>query len=73
MSAKLEDPAGELVFGDEDAGEEVERQQQGVDDRRGGVLGGDRRGERNARQQNEAAPMTRVSRIAGSRPRDGTP
>ena len=41
-------PARELVFGDEDAGEEVERQEQGVDDRGGGVLGGDRRGQRDA-------------------------
>jgi hypothetical protein len=43
-----DDAARELVFGDEDAGEEVERQQQGVDDRRGGVLRGDRGGKGDA-------------------------
>src|SRR3954464_9834906 len=43
-----DDAVGELVFGDEDAGEEVERQQHRVDDRGGGVLGGDRGGEGDA-------------------------
>src|SRR3954470_4458288 len=43
-----DDAVGELVFGDEDAGEEVERQQHRVDDRGGGVLGGNRGGEGDA-------------------------
>ena len=57
---EVEDPAGELVVGDEDAGEEVERQQQRVDDRRGGVLGGDQprsarcRGSRRRRRRRRA-------------------
>ena len=45
---EVDDPARQLVVGDEDAGEEVERQQQEVDDRGGGVLGRDRRGEGDA-------------------------
>src|ERR1700744_2431399 len=43
-----DDAARELVVGDEDAAEEVERQEDEVDDRGGGVLGRDRRGERDA-------------------------
>src|ERR1700759_2203265 len=42
---EVDDPARQLVVGDEDAAEEVERQQQEVHDRGGGVLGRDRRGE----------------------------
>src|SRR6201999_3834903 len=45
---EVDDPARQLVVGDEDAGEEVERQQDEVDDRGGRVLGRDRRGERDA-------------------------
>src|SRR6201999_830950 len=45
---EVDDPARQLVVGDEDAGEEVERQEQEVDDRGGGLLGRDRRGERDA-------------------------
>src|ERR1700753_4065485 len=45
---EVDDPARQLVVGDEDAGEEVERQQQEVDDRGGGVLGRDRGGEGDA-------------------------
>ena len=45
---ELDDTARQLVFGDEHPGEEVERQQQSVDDRRRGVLRGDRRGQRDS-------------------------
>src|ERR1700744_2464130 len=45
---EVDDPARQLVVGDEDAGEEVERQEDEVDDRGGGVLGRDRRGEGDA-------------------------
>ena len=58
---EVDDAARDLVVGDEDAGEEVERQQQRVDDRRGGVLRGDRAVRAMPRQQKEAAPTTSVS------------
>lgn len=45
---EVDDPARQLVVGDEDAGQEVERQQDEVDDRGGRVLGRDRRGEGDA-------------------------
>src|ERR1700753_3122617 len=45
---EVDDPARQLVVGDEDTGEEIERQQDEVDDRRGGVVGRDRRGQRDA-------------------------
>src|ERR1044072_965311 len=45
---EVDDPGGQLIIGNEDTGEEVERQQQGVDDRCGCVLRGDRGGEGNA-------------------------
>ena len=57
---EVDDAVRQLVFGDEDAGEEVERQQQRVDDRRGGLLRGDRRGQRDA----EAAEGRRRRRPA---------
>src|SRR3954467_5930126 len=44
----VEDPAGNLALGDEDAGEEVEREDRDVRDRRRRALGGNEAGEREA-------------------------
>src|SRR5689334_24259187 len=45
---EVDDPTGQLIVGDEDPGEEVERQQQRVDDRCRGVLRRDRGGQGDA-------------------------
>ena len=65
---EVDDPARQLVVGDEDAGEEVERQQQEVDDRGGRVLGRDRRGQGDAEAaEGGGADRRGRARIAGIR------